>query len=81
MTVNELLEQLTEIAEAGNGDLEVLLASQPSWPLAATIRGVVEEDSDFSDDSMDEEKVVWLVEGSSPRHRGPYAPKELWGMV
>lgn len=73
MTVNELLELLTEIADGGGGDFEVMMSTKPSRSWSHALRGVVSED--------DKEKVVWLVEGSSPRRRGPYAPKQLWDLV
>lgn len=60
LTVADLIEQLQELPE----DAEIRLATQPSYPLAATLR---------SDVAFDEETgKVWLSEGSLPRDENPY---------
>jgi len=80
ITVNELKERLEEIAENGGGDFEVRMATQPSWPLQFTIRSVVEperwayDEPDEDEEDNPEDRIVYLVEGSSPQST-PYAPK------
>lgn len=76
MKVRELIEML----EGFDGDAEVLLASQPGWPLANYVEGVVENaalDHDEEEDRFGD--VVWIVEGG--QHRHPYAPRGVWDEV
>lgn len=60
MTVAELIEELSDLPQ----DAEIRLATQPSYPLAATIRSNVAFD--------DETNKVWFAEGSLPRDENPY---------
>lgn len=60
MTVAELIEALSELPQ----DATVRLATQPSYPLAATVR---------SEPAYDPEtNKVWLAEGHLPRDENPY---------
>jgi len=75
MTVEELLNVLTEAADAGYGDTEVRIASQPSYPLAHTVKGLATPDDYTADYEIDGDlgaSFVWLVEGGTPDQ--PYAP-------
>lgn len=90
-TVTELIARLEEIAE-DHPDAEVLLATQPSWPLQFNVRGVAVSD-DFAeipdDPCVDHNRIacaeciaeqypttVYIVEGGQPD--GPYAPGEAF---
>lgn len=44
MNVNEMIEALQEIADNGGGEREILLATQPHYPLAHTITDIVDGD-------------------------------------
>jgi hypothetical protein len=81
MTVNELIEALQDLIQEDeeNGEREVLLAYQPSYPLQSTVRGVctseeAQEESERSDDWYGDPECVYIVEGSQHRER-PYAPR------
>lgn len=55
MTLSELIDQLTAIQEANEGqDLQVRIACQPSWPLRSTIANVR---TCNGDDAPDEEEL------------------------
>lgn len=74
MTVTELREMLEDLETDGRGDAQVLLATQPTYPLQATLRGVWDaaEDEDAGDDA-----AVYLVEGNAPAS-SPYGPRDAW---
>lgn len=40
MTVHQLIEVLEQAVNDGFGDCEVMLATQPNYPLASTLKGV-----------------------------------------
>ena len=75
MNINELISELTQIAEA-HPDAEVRFASQPSWPFEYEISDIavcnLAEESEAEDDDLREtvdyidndEVVVYLGEGS-----------------
>ena len=67
MNIAELIEALEEIAEE-YPDAEVLLATQPSYPLAFTIERA----------HADMDGVVWIAQGEPAAD--PYAVTEgVWG--
>jgi hypothetical protein len=79
MTIRELIELLEDVlVDSGNDDhvlgddTEVLLVSQPYWPLAHTFLGV------HVDRTVEEGPVIWLVEGGHPSNRSPYGPSEAF---
>jgi hypothetical protein len=57
-----------------HGDIEVLIASQPSYPLAHSLGAVTA--LPFSAGST--EPALWLAAGDHPTDRSPYAPTEAW---
>jgi len=65
MTITELIDELTDALDT-HGDLEVMLAWQPNWPLQAHIATVTTVNSD----------TVYLAQGDQPDD--PYAPAEAW---
>ena len=60
LTVADLIAQLEELPE----DATIRLATQPSYPLAATVRSEVAYD--------EETNRVGFAEGSLPRDENPY---------
>lgn len=74
-TLNELVEFLSEMAEAvlddGTevGDLPVAIAHQKSWPLAEALEAVTVC-------TYEGEKKVWLA--ASPSYGYDYAPNAAW---
>jgi hypothetical protein len=85
MNVTELIERLAELDPGA----EVMLATQPSWPLQSRLAGVASsadlamdlECAGHGDYSCDEcagqdEPVVYLVEGDAADQ--PYAPRAAW---
>jgi hypothetical protein len=82
MTVNELIERLQECVDEdeANGEREVLLATQPSWPLQYHVRGACTSEEAHEYDEPDEDNVsgdpecVYIVEGGQHYDR-PYAPR------
>ena len=87
MTISELIAALEEELErVGDGELEVRIALQPSYPLEAAVAGVVnpndigDEDEDYDeevDNAIGKEEIpacVYILQGN---HIG-YASKRLW---
>jgi len=76
MTVEELRDRLEELVEAGHGEHEVMIVTQPNWPLRFTLAGVASttEHDAQEDDASDEQAVVYLVEGGHP-NGNPYGPR------
>lgn len=78
MTLSELIEQLTMIAEQHpDHDPEVRIAYQPRWPLRASVANV----RSLTDDEDEDAKppVVWLAaSNAAPWDESPYAPKSAW---
>lgn len=87
MMISELIEQLQDALD-NEGDREVLLATQPSWPLAFEVSGTYVPEAEQMDEpcaSHDaevcgecnlEDSPLWIVQGEHPDN--PYAPKDAW---
>lgn len=82
MSLNELIERLTEYRES-MGDVEVRLMTQSNWPFENTIAGLAsgEEINDACDEEdpndeggMDDENVLYIVEGDQLG----YGTKTAW---
>lgn len=79
--LQDLLEDFPELAEA-----DVMVAQQPSYPLAAVIDCISLVDSDNDDEFLDEEEIsgglptVWIAtsEVGSSSSISPYAPRAAW---
>lgn len=85
MTTARLIELLQDADPEGTH--EVRLATQPSWPIAATVMGVasqadvdvnVAQDDDLP--STRSEEIVWIVEGGQVPGE-PYAPRVAWSVA
>lgn len=75
MTINELIAELEDIAETTDGEREVRVAQQPSWPLAALVSNVWDPCTDLDDPDSDvADGVVWIATHES----GNYAPLAAW---
>lgn len=84
MKVSELVERLTELCEEGYGDRTIMVATQPSYPLAAKFLGVADPldgPPDDDDDGNPNDGPVWLVSGDQPSTGSPYAPRHLWELA
>jgi hypothetical protein len=85
MTLSDLIEQLQDLLEEfpALGDRDVMIAQQPSYPLAAVIDCVslVDNDDDEGDeDAEDGLGVVWIATSEIGSHSSvsPYAPRAAW---
>ena len=83
MTIDELIERLTDYRDALGGDAEVRLMTQSNWPFENTIYGLAsdqeindasDEDDPEDDGDTDEDRVVYICEG---QQRG-YGTKRAW---
>lgn len=85
MTLSDLIEQLQDLLEEfpALGNRDVMIAQQPSYPLAAVIDCVslVDNDDDEGDeDAEDGLGVVWIATSEIGSHSSvsPYAPRAAW---
>jgi hypothetical protein len=75
MTAKELIEEMEWAIEQNGGDVEVRIASQPSWPFeysldtAATVA--------IEADDGDTDKVVYLAEGAQLAYLNEKAREEI----
>ena len=79
MTIDELLARLEEYRDAIGGDAEVRLMTQQNWPFENEIVGLasgeeINEPDDGETEDVDEDSVVFIVEG---RQRC-YGSKRAW---
>lgn len=84
MTLDDLIERLTETREALGGDVEVRLMTQPNWPFENGIAGITtseemnqdegDEDEEGNEADADAELVVYICEGEQIG----YGSKSAW---
>ncbi len=80
MTINELMERLEEYRDAIGGDTEVRLMTQQHWPFENGVVGLAsgeeinEPDDDESDDNVESDQVLYIVEGTQLC----YGSKRAW---
>jgi len=83
MTIDELIERLEEYRDALGGDVEVRLMTQQNWPFENEITGLAsgeeindagEDDDPNDDEDVDEDQVVFIVEGQ----QRCYGSKRAW---
>ena len=86
---------MRELLENFEDDVEVRLATQPSWPLAFRVAGIVDskdvnefaDPDEYDPDNVDEEndpgaEICWIVEGGHPNQpESPYAPRWVFDAV
>ena len=68
MTIDELIQRLEEYRDALGGEAEVRLMTQQNWPFENEIVGLasgeeINEPEDDEDEDVDEDSVVFIVEG------------------
>ena len=73
MTIDELIARLEEYRDALGGETEVRLMTQQNWPFENEITGLASgeeindacegEDDEHDDGDVDEDAVVFIVEG------------------
>lgn len=85
MTLTDLIEQLQDLLEEfpALGDRDVMIATQPSYPLTAVIDCVSLVDNDEDEDDEDAEDglgIVWIATSEIGSHSSvsPYAPRAAW---
>lgn len=79
MTLNELIERLEEYRDELGEDAEVRLMTQQNWPFENTITGLasgaeINESDDDDDACVEDDAVVYIVEGTQLR----YGSKRAW---
>lgn len=79
MTIDDLIDRLEEYRDDLGGDAEVRLMTQQNWPFENEICGLVSGEEindcdDEADDDVDQDAVVFIVEG---RQRC-YGSKRAW---
>jgi hypothetical protein len=82
MTIDELMERLEEYREELGGDTEVRLMTQQNWPFENTVAGLasgaeINEREDGDDEDVDEDRVVFIVEGQQLG----YGSKRAWNVA
>jgi len=87
MMLSDLLNELQECLDV-NGDREVMVAQQPTWPLAANVVQVWDPAFDDADlpgaENVSEQDaaVVWIATSEvTTSDRSPYAPGRAWAEV
>jgi hypothetical protein len=86
MTLNDLIEQLQDLVEEFPelAEADVMVATQPSYPLSAVIDCISLVDSDSDEDDDDGISgglpTVWIAtsEVGSSSSVSPYAPRAAW---
>jgi hypothetical protein len=86
MTLNDLIEQLQDLVEEFPelAEADVMVATQPSYPLTAVIDCISLVDSDSDEDDDDGISgglpTVWIAtsEVGSSSSVSPYAPRAAW---
>ena len=86
MTLNDLIEQLQDLVEEFPelAEADVMVATQPSYPLTAVIDCISLVDSDSDEDEDDGISgglpTVWIAtsEVGSSSSVSPYAPRSAW---
>jgi len=68
MTIDELIQRLEEYRDEIGGDAEVRLMTQQNWPFENEIVGLasgeeINDPDDEEDEDVDEDQVVFIVEG------------------
>jgi hypothetical protein len=83
MTINELIERLEEYRDLIGGDAELRLMTQQNWPVENSITGVcsgeeindaADEDAPEDDGDVDNDSVLYIVEGQQLG----YGTKRAW---
>jgi len=68
MTIDELIQRLEEYRDDLGGDAQIRLMTQQNWPFENEIVGLasgeeINDPDDEEDEDVDEDSVVFIVEG------------------
>lgn len=68
MTIDELIQRLEEYRDDLGGDAQIRLMTQQNWPFENEIFGLasgeeINDPDDEEDEDVDEDSVVFIVEG------------------
>lgn len=76
MTIDELIQLLSDYRDEFSGDTEVRLVNQPAWPFEYSICGLTsgQEINDLDGDAANDDAVVYIVEGDQIG----YGSKQAW---
>lgn len=76
MKIKKLIEELQEVVE-DFPDADVMMATQPSYPIAERLVAVADPNVSPGDDGSPDPNrtIVWLVSGGQPSDGSPYAPR------
>ena len=81
MTIDELIERLQDYRDDLGGDTEIRLMTQQNWPFENGIVGLASgaeinerDDGEDEDDDVDDDRVVFIVEGQ----QFGYGSKRAW---
>ncbi len=79
MTIDQLIHRLEEYRDDLGGDAEVRLMTQQNWPFEHEITGLasgeeINNRNDGEDEDVDEDQVVFIVEGQ----QRCYGSKRAW---
>ena len=82
MTIDDLIERLEDYRDELGGDAEVRLMTQQNWPFENTVAGLasgaeINEREDGDDEDVDEDRVVFIVEGQQLG----YGSKRAWNVA
>lgn len=82
MTIDELIARLMEYRDELGGDTKVRLMTQQNWPFENEIVGLASGDEindcdDGDDEDVDEDQVVFIVEGQ----QRCYGSKRAWDVA
>jgi hypothetical protein len=82
MNIDQMIARLQGLREAyGSGEVELRIAYQPRWPLAARVAAVNADmgpafDPDFP--GVADARAVWIATGPVSEDENPYAPEWAW---
>lgn len=83
MTVDQMIEMLTDLSEEGAGDMEVAVAMQSHYPVSLEVAGIANShDLEEGDDEYAEDvpNYVWITTDGSLRDV-PYPSADLWDLA
>lgn len=80
MTTTQTVQDLIDLLSEFDPDAPVMIAHQPSWPLAEVVGAVTTAEfvNEDDEDETEEDNTVWIVAGGHSHRRSPYAPKAVF---
>ena len=75
MKLDDLIAELIDLRDSTEGEVEVRIAVQPSWPLSHELDAITIDHTH----SGKRPAVLWLAASEGhPYGENPYAPKHAW---